>query len=60
MVACVVEQGGGGSAVGAPLGAELLAAVLDYDAGALTDMGEIAGSTGKAVEYTGSSSGRTD
>lgn len=60
VVACVVEEGGGGSAVGAPLGAELLAAVLDYDAGTYADMGKIAGSTGKAVEYKGSSSGRTD
>ena len=60
VVACVVEEGGGGSAVGAPPGAELLAAVLDYDAGTYADMGKIAGSTGKAVEYKGSSSGRTD
>ena len=60
VVACVVEQGGGGSDTGAPLGAELLSAVLQYDAGNLTDMGEIAGFAGKAVAYEGGSSGRTD
>lgn len=60
VVACVVEQGGGGSETGAPLGAELLAAALRYDEGDLTDMGTIAGSTGASVEYTGHSSGRTD
>lgn len=61
VVACVVEEGGGGSSVGAPLGAEILAAALDYDAGTLTDMGTIAGSTGKTVERKSSgSTGRTD
>lgn len=60
VVACVVEQGGGGSATGAPLGAELLAAALNYDAGTLKDMGEVAGSTGTSVPYSGHSSGRTD
>lgn len=61
VVACIVEEGGGGSAVGAPLGVELLAAALAYDDGTLTEMGEIAGSTGKAVERRSSgSTGRTD
>ena len=60
VVACVVEEGGGGSAVGAPLGARLLAAALDYDAGELADMGVVAGYAGRSVEYVGSSSGRTD
>ena len=60
LVACVVEEGGGGSAVGAPLGARLLAAALDYDAGELADMGVVAGYAGRSVEYVGSSSGRTD
>lgn len=60
VVACVVEEGGGGSSTGAPLGAEILAAALGYDAGTFTDMGAIAGSTGKSITYTGSSGGRTD
>lgn len=60
VVACVIEEGGGGSSVGAPLGAELLAAVLEYDAGTLSDMDVVAGSTGKSIAYTGSSGGRTD
>ena len=61
VVACVVEQGGGGSAVGAPLGIEVLAAALNADAGELTDVGAVAGSTGKSQELaTSGSSGRTD
>lgn len=61
VVTCIVEEGGGGSAVGAPLGVELLAAALAYDDGELTEMGEVAGSTGKAVERRSSgSTGRTD
>ena len=51
VVACVVEQGGGGSAVAAPLGAEIMRAVMAADAGNLEKvMGRIAGSTGKFVE----------
>lgn len=64
VVACVVEHGGGGSSVAAPLGAKVLAAALasetaeDPSAG----MGVIAGSTGKVLEGAGAatSSGRTD
>ena len=52
---------GGGSAVGAPLGIEVLAAALNADAGELTDVGAVAGSTGKSQELaTSGSSGRTD
>lgn len=62
VVACVVEHGGGGSAVAAPLGAEVLAAAFAYDAGELEAMGEIAGSTGKVKEdaLTAAMTGRTD
>ena len=61
VVACLVEHGGGGSAVAAPLGAEILAAALSYDEGSLTEVGEIAGSTGKSdVHASGGSGGRTD
>ena len=64
VVACVVEHGGGGSSVAAPLGAKVLAAALasetaeDPSAG----MGVIAGSTGKVLEGAGAAtpSGRTD
>ncbi|NHM14333.1 penicillin-binding protein 2 [Xiamenia xianingshaonis] len=60
VMACIVEEGGGGSATGAPLGAELMAAALDYDEGKLKDIAKIPGSSGTSVPYTGSSSGRTD
>lgn len=61
VMACVVEEGGGGAAVGAPLGVEIMAAALASDEGTLTDVGIVAGSTGRSVEYVGSgSSGRTD
>ncbi|HIW77269.1 MULTISPECIES: penicillin-binding protein 2 [Gordonibacter] len=61
VVACVVEQGGGGSAVGAPLGIEVLAAALKCDAGELTEVAPVAGSTGKSQPLaTSGSSGRTD
>ena len=66
VVACVVEHGGGGSSVAAPLGAKVLAAALasetvdEEDPGA--GMGVIAGSTGKILEGAGAatSGGRTD
>ena len=66
VVACVVEQGGGGSSVAAPLGAKILAAALASENVAegeeAAGMGAIAGSTGKATANAGaaSSSGRTD
>lgn len=60
VVACVVEQGGGGSATAAPIGAKLLAAALNYDEGELSEMGTISGYSGVSVEYAGGSSGRTD
>ena len=64
VVACVVEHGGGGSAVAAPLGVKVLAAALASesaeDPGA--GMGVIAGATGKVLEGAGAatSGGRTD
>ena len=62
VVAVVVEHGGGGASVAAPLGAEVLAAALSYDAGELTEVGVVSGSTGKSTDDAGSSSGtsRTD
>lgn len=65
VVACVVEHGGGGSSVAAPLGAKVLAAALASETTAedpSAGMGVIAGSTGKVLEGAGAatSSGRTD
>ncbi len=63
VVVCVVEHGGGGSAVAAPLAAEIMAATMADDAGTGDGvMGRIAGSTGKQVEKldTAAASGRTD
>ncbi|WP_165246906.1 penicillin-binding protein 2 [Adlercreutzia sp. ZJ141] len=61
VVACIVEEGGGGSDTAMPLGAAVMNAVLAYDRGELDEMGRIAGSTGKSVEPAAHvSSGRTD
>ena len=61
VVSCVVEQGGGGSSVGAPLGIEVLAALVASETGEQAEVGKIAGSSGKSVELSSSgSSGRTD
>lgn len=61
VVACVVEQGGGGSSVGAPLGAKVLAATLACEDGTLTEVGMVAGSTGKSQALSQSgATGRTD
>ncbi len=63
VVVCVVEQGGGGSAVAAPLGAKVMEAVMEADSGAADEssIGRIAGSTGQQVEGLDTkSSGRSD
>ena len=61
VVAVLVEEGGGGSESATPLGAEILKAAFDYEAGELTAFGRVAGSTGESVEYHGSgATGRTD
>ncbi len=61
VVACVIEQGGGGSATAAPLGAEIMAATLACDAGTLDEVARVAGSTGESVPYeVSNSTGRTD
>ena len=67
VVTCVVEHGGGGSSVAAPLGAKVLAAALASETAGAQDpaagMGVVAGSTGKALENAGAASatnGRTD
>lgn len=67
VVTCVVEHGGGGSSVAAPLGAKVLAAALASETAGAQDpaagMGVVSGSTGKALENAGAASatnGRTD
>ena len=63
VVACVVEQGGGGAAVAAPLGAKVMEAVMQADAGTADagSIGRIAGSSGQQVEGLDTkSSGRSD
>lgn len=63
VVACQVNHGGGGSDVAAPLGVEIMAAVLAADAGELDPtMGVVAGSSGKYIPLPLKSdgSGRTD
>ena len=64
VVVCTVEHGGGGSAVAAPLAAEIMSAVMAADAGTLGDeVGRISGSTGKEVarqNYSDSGTARTD
>ena len=63
VVVCVVEQGGGGSAVAAPLGAKVMEAVMEADSGAADEssIGRVAGSTGQQVEGLDTkSSGRSD
>ncbi len=62
VVAVLVEEGGGGSESATPLGAEILKAAFDCEAGNLTAFGRVTGSTGESVEYhrSGESTGRTD
>ena len=60
VVAVMIEQGGGGSSAAAPVGAQVMGALFDNAKGQLSDVGVVAGSSGESVEYSGSSSGRTD
>ena len=58
--AVLVEQGGGGASCAGPIGAQVMAAIKACDSGELTDVGVVAASSGESVEYSASSSGRTD
>ncbi len=61
VVTVIIDQGGGGSEVAAPVAAKLLGAAMAADAGAdLEAPQRVAGFTGKSVEYHGTSAGRTD
>lgn len=59
-VAVIIEQGGGGGDVAGPVGIEVMSALLNCDAGNLNELGAIAGSSGKSVDYNGSSGARLD
>ncbi|MEG0376464.1 MAG: penicillin-binding protein 2, partial [Raoultibacter sp.] len=61
VVACQVNHGGGGSAVAAPLGVDIMGTVMAYDDGSLDKtMGVVAGSTGKSIPLKVESTGRQD
>ena len=63
VVATVIEQGGGGSAVAAPVGAKVMEAVMAADAGSndASSMGRIAGSSGRQIEgFSTKSASRSD
>ena len=61
VVTVIIDQGGGGSEVAAPVAAKLLGAAMAADAGAdLEAPQRVVGFTGKSVEYHGTSAGRTD
>ncbi len=61
VVACIIEQGGGGSSVAAPVVAQVLGEIMRLDAGDKGSVGRVAGSTGQSVVLNiSSSSGRAD
>ena len=60
VVSTVIEQGGGGAEAAGPVGAAVLGAILAYDAGELTEIKRLAGSSGKSVEIGGGGGSRTD
>ena len=60
VVSTVIEQGGGGADAAGPIGASVLGAILAYDAGELTEIKRVAGSSGKSVAIGGAGGARTD
>ena len=60
LVATCIEEGCGGARIAGPVGAEVLAAVLDAVNGDLDYVGSIKGSNGKSVEYSAGETARTD
>jgi len=60
LVATCIEQGGGGATAAGPVGAQVMGAVLDNARGDLDEVGVVAASSGKSVEYTAGSTQRTD
>ena len=60
LVATCIEQGGGGASVAGPVGARVMGAVVANAAGNLDEVGVVAGSSGKSVEYAAGGGGRQD
>ena len=60
VVSTCIEQGGGGAEAAGPVGANVMGALLAYEAGELTEVGRIAGSNGKSVEVNFGSTARSD
>lgn len=61
VVACVIEQGGGGSATAAPVVVEVLSALMASQEGTSdVQVGRVSGSTGKSVELSSDGGARTD
>ncbi|MEC4272584.1 penicillin-binding protein 2 [Adlercreutzia sp. R25] len=61
VVACVIEQGGGGSDVAAPVVAEVMGALMDSAAGVSNvKIERVAGSPGESVPIANDSGGRED
>ena len=61
VVSTCIEQGGGGAVVAGPVGAHVMGAVLAAEDGSLTEVGRVAGSSGKSVALGSSGSeARTD
>ncbi|MCI8469125.1 MAG: penicillin-binding protein 2, partial [Eggerthellaceae bacterium] len=61
VVAVLIDQGGSGSEVAAPVAAELLGLTMALDGGGEAQAPQrLAGSSGQSVEYHGTSTGRTD
>ncbi len=61
VVSCIVEQGGGGAAVAAPLVAEVLGEIMRCEAGEQATINRVAGSSGLSIDMGETSgSARTD
>ncbi len=60
VVACIVEQGGGGAEVAAPLVAEVLGEIMRLEDGQQDTVGRIAASTGLSIATSSTGSARTD
>ena len=60
VVSTCIEQGGGGAAVAGPIGAAVLGAILTYDAGGLTEVKRVVGSSGKSVPVNFGEAARQD
>ena len=60
VVATCIEEGGAGARAAGPTGIRVMGAIIAAADGNLTDIGTVAASNGKSVEYNAGSGGRTD